>query len=119
MYYAMFGGPCILAYQTLVVRKCRLDFDPLNEFIGKIVLRVKIFSLSIKYFMEYIVAKIGKVLGDVVKVDKLTVSQLWRCKFARVCIDVDLSKPLRLFVVVEFVVYNVVYEGTYLIYFDF
>ncbi|XP_040363115.1 uncharacterized protein LOC112167332 [Rosa chinensis] len=114
---ALCGGPWILAGQTLIVRKWRPDFDLMTEFIGKMALWVRIFGLPVKYFKDYTVAKIGKILGDVVKVDQLTLGQS-RGKFARVCIEVDLNKPLCPFVEVESVAYNVVYEGISLICFE-
>lgn len=65
---------------------------------------------------EYAVGKISKILGNVVKVDpsllvKLEVNLL-------VCIEVDLSKPLRPFVEVESVAYSVIYEGISMICFE-
>nr|XP_011467266.1 PREDICTED: uncharacterized protein LOC105352294 [Fragaria vesca subsp. vesca] len=117
MNYALFEGPWILAGQTLVVRQWKPSFDPLTETIGKMALWVRIFGLPLKFFKEFTVAKIGNILGNVVKVDKLTVGQA-RGKFARVCVEVDLSKPLHPFVEVESVAYNVVYEGISLICFD-
>ncbi|XP_062014120.1 uncharacterized protein LOC133730576 [Rosa rugosa] len=74
-------------------------------------------GLPVKFFKDYTVAKIGRVLGDVVKVDQVTIGQA-RGKFARVCIEVDLSKPLRPFVEVESVAYHVVYEGISMICFE-
>ncbi|XP_024159082.1 uncharacterized protein LOC112166461 [Rosa chinensis] len=117
MNHALYGGPWILAGQTLIVRKWRPDFDPMKEFIGKMALWVRIFGLPIKFFKDFTVAKIGKIIGDVVKVDKLTVGQA-RGQFTRVCIEVDLSKPLRPFVEVESIAYQVVYEGISLICFE-
>ncbi|XP_024196069.1 uncharacterized protein LOC112199261 [Rosa chinensis] len=78
---------------------------------------VRIFGLPVKFFKDFTVAKIGKILGDVVKVDKLTIGQA-RGQFSRVCIDIDLSKPLRPFVEVESIAYQVVYEGISLICFE-
>ncbi|XP_061994000.1 uncharacterized protein LOC133711948 [Rosa rugosa] len=117
MNYVLCGGPWILARQTLIVRKWRPDFDPMNEVIGKMALWVRIYGLPVKYFKDYTIAKIGKVLRDVVKVDQVTIGQA-RGKFARVCVEIDLSKPLRPFVEVESVAYNVIYEGISLICFE-
>ncbi|KAL6141496.1 hypothetical protein ACLB2K_059784 [Fragaria x ananassa] len=41
-----------------------------------------------------------------------------RGKFARVCVEVDLGKPLKPFVEVESVAYSVIYEGISLIFFE-
>lgn len=95
-----------------MVQKWRLDFDPVKELISIIALWVRICGLPVKFFKEFAVAKIGKIIGDVVKVDQLTLPET-RGKFARVCIEVDLSKPLRPFVEVEAITYGVIYEGIY------
>nr|XP_011470766.1 PREDICTED: uncharacterized protein LOC105353385 isoform X1 [Fragaria vesca subsp. vesca]XP_011470767.1 PREDICTED: uncharacterized protein LOC105353385 isoform X1 [Fragaria vesca subsp. vesca] len=107
---ALCDGPWILAGQTLIVRKWKHDFDPMNERIGNMALWVRIVGLPVKYFKKFTLDKIGKIFGDVVKVDQLTLGQS-RGKFARICVEVDLSKPLRPFVEVDSVAYNVVYEG--------
>lgn len=117
MQHALCGGPWILAGQTLVVRKWRPDFDPTTEVIGSMALWVRISGLPVKFFKEFTIAKIGRILGDVVRVDPVTIGQA-RGKFARVCIEVDLSKPLRPFVEVEGVAYQVVYEGISMICFE-
>ncbi|XP_062019300.1 uncharacterized protein LOC133735880 [Rosa rugosa] len=117
MNYVLCSGPWILAGRTFIVRKWRPDFDPVNEVIGKMALWVRICGFPVKYFKDYTVANIGKVLGDVVKVDQVTIGQA-RGKFARVCVEIDLSKPLRRFVEVESVAYSVIYEGISLICFE-
>lgn len=78
---------------------------------------VRILDLPVKFFKDFTVAKIGKILGDVVKVDPLTIGQS-RGKFARVCIEIDLSKPLRPVVEVQNIAYHVVYEGISMICFE-
>ncbi|XP_040367475.1 uncharacterized protein LOC121050689 [Rosa chinensis] len=92
-------------------------FDFMLRENGDLTFWVRIFGLPVKYFKEFTVAKIGKILGDVVRVGKLTIGQS-RGKFARVCVEVDLSKPLRPYVEVESTAYNVVYEGISLICFE-
>jgi hypothetical protein len=57
------------------------------------------------------------MLGSVVKVDKLTLAQV-RGQFARLCVEVDLNKPLIPFVDVEGCRYGVVYEGISMICFN-
>ncbi|PRQ51592.1 putative transcription factor interactor and regulator CCHC(Zn) family [Rosa chinensis] len=111
------GGPWILAGQTLVVQKWRPNFDPMTEKICKMAMWVRICGLPVKLFKNYTVAKIGKILGEVIKVDQVTLAQA-RGKFARVCIEVDLNKPLRPFVEVENMAYRVVYEGISMICFE-
>lgn len=61
--------------------------------------------------------KIGRTLGTVVKINKLTLAQS-RGNFGRLCIEIDLQKPLLPYVEVEDDVYSVVYEGISMICFD-
>ncbi|KAL6205272.1 hypothetical protein ACLB2K_022534 [Fragaria x ananassa] len=106
-----------MAGQTLIVRKWSPDFDPMTDVIGSMALWVRICGLPVKYFKSYAVEKIGKILGNVVRVDPITIGQA-RGKFARVCVEVDLGKPLKPFVEVESVAYNVIYEGISMICFE-
>ncbi|KAL6145061.1 hypothetical protein ACLB2K_055749 [Fragaria x ananassa] len=77
--YALCGGPWIIAGQTLVVQKWRPGFNPDCEVIGKMALWVRILDLPVKFFKDFTVAKIGKILGDVVKVDPLTIGIFMIC----------------------------------------
>ena len=117
MNHALCAGPWILAGQTLTVQKWSPEFNPVTDVIGKMALWVRICGLPVKYFRDFAIPKIGKIIGEVVKVDPITLGQA-RGKFARICIEVDLSKPLKPFVEVESVAYNVVYEGISLICFE-
>lgn len=90
MNVALCGGPWILAGQTLVVQKWRPDFDPNVEKINRMAVWVRILGLPVRYFKEFPMTCIGKILGDVVKIDKFTLSQA-RGKFGRLCIEIDLT----------------------------
>lgn len=72
--HVLCGGPWIHAGQTPVVQRWRPDFDPQNETISRMALWVRINGLPVKYFKESIIAKIGNLVGTVVKVDQLTLA---------------------------------------------
>lgn len=71
----MFGGPWIIAGQTLVVQQWRLNFNPNVEKINKMAVWVRILGLPFSYFKECTLNNIGNLLGTVVKIDKLTLAQ--------------------------------------------
>lgn len=50
-------------------------------------------NLSIEYFDQPFLERLGSKIGRIVKVDKTT-SLAERGKYARLCIEVDLRKPL-------------------------
>ncbi|KAK9941422.1 hypothetical protein M0R45_018024 [Rubus argutus] len=78
---------------------------------------VRFVGLPLRFYKEFPMRKIGHLLGNVVKVDKLTLAQA-RGQFARVCVEIDLQKPLIPFVDVEGCRYGVVYEGISMICFN-
>ncbi|CAL8167543.1 unnamed protein product [Prunus armeniaca] len=61
---------------------------------------VRINGLKVEYFRSDVMEKIGNLIGATVKVDAHTMSQD-RGKFARVCVELDLAKPLTPFSEVE------------------
>ncbi|XP_024190261.1 uncharacterized protein LOC112194246 [Rosa chinensis] len=79
---------------------------------------VRILGLPFRYFKDFTIDKIGCLLGSMVKVDKVTLAQS-RGKFARLCVEIDLQKPLRPFIEVEGKAYGVVYEGISMICFNY
>ncbi|CAL9006204.1 unnamed protein product, partial [Prunus brigantina] len=54
--------------------------------------------------------RISNLLGKLLKIDSLTTSQN-RGKFARLCVELDLTKPLDAFVQINQNWYNIEYEG--------
>ncbi|KAK9951004.1 hypothetical protein M0R45_006466 [Rubus argutus] len=111
------GGPWIIAGQTLVVQQWKPDFNPYSNTITTMAVWVRIVGLPLKFFKDYTMRSIGRNLGTVVKVDKLTLAQS-RGQFGRLCVEIDLHKPLLPYVEVEDDVYNVVYEGISMICFN-
>lgn len=117
MNIALCGGPWIIAGQTLVVQQWRPEFNPYVDKISRMAVWVRILGLPFHLFKEFTATKIGKTLGNVVKIDKLTLAQT-RGKFARICVEIDLQKPLIPYVEVEDFSYGVVYEGISMICFN-
>ena len=114
---ALCGGPWIIAGQTLVVQQWKPEFDPFSSEISTMAVWIRIVGLPLRFYKEFPMRKIGHVLGNVVKVDKLTLAQV-RGQFGRVCVEIDLNKPLIPFVDVEGCRYSVVYEGISMICFN-
>ncbi|KAK9921204.1 hypothetical protein M0R45_029724 [Rubus argutus] len=65
--------------------------------------------LDIRYFKLGSLTQIGNLLGETVKVDLHTAAQA-RGKYARICVELDLSKPLRAEVQVKDTWYRLEYE---------
>ncbi|KAK9939900.1 hypothetical protein M0R45_016580 [Rubus argutus] len=78
---------------------------------------VRVLGLPVEYFKDSTLTTIGKLLGSVVKVDKLTLAQS-RGKFGRLCVEIDLLKPLVPYMEVEDTAYSIIYEGISMICFN-
>lgn len=78
---------------------------------------MRILGLPVKDFKEFGVAKIGMLVGNVVKVDQLTIAQATG-KLFRICVEVGISKHFKPFIEVESEASGVVYEEISMICFN-
>ncbi|KAJ9185325.1 hypothetical protein P3X46_004971 [Hevea brasiliensis] len=80
--HVLFGGPWMFADHYLIVREWQANFDPEYAVIDKALYYSKIFLM-----------RVASKIGRPIKVDETTLNAS-RGKFARICVEVDLSKPL-------------------------
>ncbi|XP_061355099.1 uncharacterized protein LOC133299632 [Gastrolobium bilobum] len=111
---ALTGGPWVLMGHYLAIRKWEPGFNPHKANIHRVAAWIRLPGIP-QEFCEYpFLNHLGNIIGKVIKVDKNT-STGERGKFARVCVDLDLSKPLRGEYFLEDDTFKVEYEGLYLI----
>jgi len=89
----LIGGPWIINNHYLIVRKWVPNFNPLESNRVTTALWVRLPRLPIEWFDEKALFQIGSKLGRPIKIDFNSVSST-RGKYARICIEVDLSKSL-------------------------
>ncbi|KAJ4836147.1 hypothetical protein Tsubulata_038857 [Turnera subulata] len=106
----LYDGPWIVADHVLIVRRWQPQFDPDDAIIDKAVVWVQLPKLYQEYYDKEILMRIARRVGKPIKVDEVTL-KLSRVKFARVCIEVDLSKPLVSKFRLRRRIWRVVYEG--------
>lgn len=87
------GGPWKIMDHYLVVQRWKPNFRPSMASIGKMAIWIRLPELPIEYFNMDMLMDIGKQLGKAIRLDTNT-SSASRGKFARICVEVDLSKPL-------------------------
>ncbi|KAI8026706.1 hypothetical protein LOK49_LG02G03142 [Camellia lanceoleosa] len=87
------GGPWVIMDHYLTVRKWTPDFKTSEAFETTTAVWVRFSELPIEYFHEQVLYVIAKQIGKPLKID-LTTAIATRGRFARVCIEVDLHKPL-------------------------
>jgi hypothetical protein len=98
----------------LITREWTPNFHPNNATIEKAAVWVRIPDLPIEYYDAKILHFIGNRIGKTVKVDRNTLFQE-RGKYARVCVEVELNKPLLAMFELKDLVYKVEYEGLHML----
>ncbi|KAL4392338.1 hypothetical protein AHAS_Ahas03G0335100 [Arachis hypogaea] len=78
---------------------------------------VRLHDLPIEYYKRFL-GTVGDHIGKTLKVDMNTVNQS-RGKFARLCVELDLTKPLDVKHMVNDNTYFIEYEGLHMICFNY
>ncbi|CAN1801286.1 hypothetical protein LINPERHAP1_LOCUS22903, partial [Linum perenne] len=87
-----FGGPWKIYDYCLSVARWTPAFNE-EEPLKTILTWVRLPRLLIQFFNRLAVSRIGNYIGRTVKIDMAT-SEVARARYARVCVEVDVSKPL-------------------------
>ncbi|XP_048591480.1 uncharacterized protein LOC106355257 [Brassica napus] len=107
---ALSGGPWRAFGSCLMVQAWNPDFDPLRDEIVTTPEWVRLSHIPVNLYHKTILMGIAKGLGRPIKVD-LTTLKFERARFARICVEVNLNKPLKGTVVINGERYWVSYEG--------
>lgn len=87
------GGPQIIVGHYLTVRQWFPNFQPSCDKIESLVAWVCFPKLPMEYYTVMAIWRIASCLGWVIRIDRNT-KDVQRGRFASVCIDLDLTKPL-------------------------
>ncbi|KAG2293405.1 hypothetical protein Bca52824_040074 [Brassica carinata] len=107
---ALIGGPCRAFGSYLMVRAWSPEFDPLRDDIVTTPVWIKLANIRVNFYHHLILMGIAKGLGTPIGVD-LTTLNVERARFARICVEVNLAKPLKGTVLINGERYFVAYEG--------
>jgi len=111
-------GPWMLGDNYLVIREWIPNFVPEEDHITRLMAWVRIPRLSVEYFNKsFLLEKIGKKIGRVIRVDDTT-ANVERGQYTRLCVDVDLTKPLLSKFRLNGRVWRIQYEGLKMICFN-
>jgi hypothetical protein len=113
-HHALTNGPWLIYDHYLTVREWCPNFNPSENHLKKVTVWVRFSGLPIEFYDAKVLTSIGNRIGRTVKVDKNTLLQE-RGKYARLCVEVDLSKPLLAMFSVKGRTYKVEYEGLHLL----
>ncbi|KAI9073620.1 hypothetical protein K1719_044432 [Acacia pycnantha] len=107
---ALTGGPWVILDAYLNVARWRPNFCLKNAKIESVVAWVRLPDLPAPLFDKKFLLNLGNAIGKAIRLDIHT-AQRARGKFARMCVELDLTKPLIPEFNVEGQVLSVVYES--------
>ncbi|KAI9077106.1 hypothetical protein K1719_040928 [Acacia pycnantha] len=107
---ALVGGPWVIADAHLSVARWRPEFNPKNERIDSVVAWVRLLDLPAPLFDKKFLLNLGNSIGKAICLD-VHIVQRARGKFARMCVELDLTKPLVPEFMVDGQVLKVEYES--------
>ncbi|XP_019153844.1 PREDICTED: uncharacterized protein LOC109150389 [Ipomoea nil] len=91
--FAMFEGPWMVLDHYLIVKEWEPDFDPFAAHTEKVLVWIRIPCLPAEYYNIIFLRKLGNKVGRSVRVDQAT-SLVSRGMFARICVEIDITKPM-------------------------
>ncbi|KAI7988230.1 Uncharacterized protein LOK49_LG13G01141 [Camellia lanceoleosa] len=107
--YVYTGGPWIVLDHYLTIRKWTPDFKSSAAKETSSALWVQFPQLPIEYYDEKVLFHIAKTMGKPLKINLNTATSS-RGKYARVCIEMDLKKPLISLFAIGKYTYSIEYE---------
>ncbi|CAN1130296.1 hypothetical protein LINPERHAP2_LOCUS5742 [Linum perenne] len=114
---AMFGGPWMVNDHYVVIQEWRPYFRPEETLLSTLRVWVRLPGIPFEYFDREILKIIGDRIGRTVRIDHTTLEGS-RGNFARICVEVDLSKPLLSKYRLRRRVRRIEYEGLHTICFN-
>lgn len=114
----LFDGPWIIQGHYLAVQRWSPNFNRFCSKVQKVAIWVRIPILPIHCYSEEVLLELSNLIGKAIKVDLNTLAHctdkknvVERGKFARVSVEVDLSKKLQSRFVIRTRIFTVEYEG--------
>lgn len=80
------------------------------QTVHKVAVWIRVPGLSMELFNDQFLWRLGSTLGTMLKIDRVTSIQA-RGQFARICVELDLDKPLESKVIARGHMLNLEYEG--------
>ncbi|XP_031127729.1 uncharacterized protein LOC116029829 [Ipomoea triloba] len=112
--HARFEGPWTVLDHCLAVKDWEPDFDPMRDQTQRLLVWVHFLCLPIEYYDYEFLMRVGDIIGTTRKVDHAT-SMASRGLFARVCVEVDITKPLLARFTLRNKMRTIEYEGLHLV----
>nr|POE67859.1 hypothetical protein CFP56_62031 [Quercus suber] len=103
-------GPWFIGDHFLSIRPWEPDFKPALANVSSIVVWIRLNELPFEYYNAEALQLIGKAIGNVFRVDTFTALET-RGRFARLCVQVDMEKPLATGIMIGRLEQQICYKG--------
>lgn len=103
-------GPWFIGGQFLSIRPWEPFFKPAEANVSSIAVWIRLQELPLEFYETEVLKQIGEAIGKVLRIDAYTALEA-RGKYARLCLQVDINKPLINTVLIGRFEQQVVYEG--------
>lgn len=108
--FALTQGPWTIMGHYLIVQLWTPRFDNSKEEIESVIAWIHLLGMALHYYHKKILRMLGQIIGSIIKVDYNNESAT-RGKFARLTVEVALTKPLISQFFLDGKVQKVEYEG--------
>ncbi|XP_030923106.1 uncharacterized protein LOC115949992 [Quercus lobata] len=104
------NGPWFIGGHFLSIRPWEPFFKPASASVSSIAVWVRLHALPLELYEMEVLKQIGEAIGRVLRIDSHTAMEA-RGRYARLCIQLDVTKPLINTVLIGRFEQPVVYEG--------
>ena len=111
------GGLWFIGGHYLAIMPWELYFKASEAKLSSVVVWVRLPELLIEFYEASVLKEIGSVIGLVLRIDSFTALET-RGGYARLCVQINLDKPLITSIRIGKLVQRVMYEGVSLLCFS-
>nr|POF20385.1 uncharacterized protein CFP56_39667 [Quercus suber] len=112
------NGPWFIVGHFLSIRPWEPFFKPEYASVSSIVVWVRLHALPMELYEAEVLKQIGEAIGKVLRIDSHTTMEA-RGRYARLCIQLDITKPLINIVLIGRFEQLAVYEGIHRLCFSY
>ena len=116
--FVLRGGPWFIGGHYLAIMPWGPYFKAFEAKLSSVAVWVRLPKLPIEFYEALILKEIGSVIGPVLRIDSFTTSET-RGGYVRLCVQINLDKPLITSIRIGRLVQWVMYEGVSLLCFSF
>ena len=114
---ALEQGPWFMGENYLSVRKWEPEFQAAKAKVSSMAVWIRLADLPIEFFHPIILRAVGNTIGTFLRIDTITTS-VARGRFARICVQIDLEKPLMPNITIGKFIQKIQYENIPMLFYN-